>query len=81
MRFSLADNLDNSSGWLEGDTLRLAYVLHNKSDGKLFFAPDLPACVFRRLRVLIGGVEVHDIGLRTGLPDVFSASAFGAKDE
>jgi hypothetical protein len=61
MRFSLADSLDNGSGWIDGDTIRLAYVFHNRSQGTLRFMPDLPCCIFRRLRVLCGGVEVHDI--------------------
>ena len=62
MRFSLQDATDGgSSGWLDGDTLRLAFVLRNKSTGPIFFTPDHPACLIRRLRVLVAGVEVHDI--------------------
>ena len=61
IRFLIADSVDNSSGWLDGDTLRLAFVIHSKTEGPMYFKPDLPCCLFRRLRVLAGGVEVHDI--------------------
>jgi hypothetical protein len=61
IRFSIADSVDNSSGWIDGDMLRLAFVIHNKTTGAIYFEPDLPCCLFRRLRVLAGGVEVHDI--------------------
>ena len=61
VRFSIADSVDNSSGWIDGDTLRLAFVFHSKSTGSLYFNPDLPICLFRRIRVLAGGIEVHDI--------------------
>ena len=62
MRFSLQDATDGgSSGWIDSSTLRLAFTFHNKSDGALLFTPDLPACLFRRMRVLVGGVEAHDI--------------------
>ena len=61
MRISLSDSLDNSSGWIDGATLRIAFVLNNKSEGPISFLPDLPSCVCRRARVMCGGVEVHDI--------------------
>ena len=62
LRFSLQDATDGgSSGWVDGSTLRLAFVFHSKSTGPLYFQPDLPAAMFRRCRVLVGGVEVHDI--------------------
>jgi hypothetical protein len=38
IRFSIADSVDNSSGWLDGDTLRLAFVLHSKTEGPMYFA-------------------------------------------
>ena len=62
LRFSLQDAVDGgSSGWIDGSTLRLAFVLHNKSEGPLYFDADLPACMFRRCRILVGGIEAHDI--------------------
>ena len=62
MRFSLQDAADGgSSGWLDGSTLRLAYALHNKSNGNIYFVPDQPICTMRRVRVTVGGVECHDI--------------------
>jgi len=62
LRFSLQDAVDGgSSGWIDGSTLRLAFVFHNKTEGNVFYDADLPAAMFRRLRVICGGVEVHDI--------------------
>ena len=47
LRFSLQDATDGgSSGWLDGSTMRI---------------PHLPASMFRRCRVLVAGVEAHDI--------------------
>jgi len=62
IRFSIQDATDGgSSGWLDGETLRLAFTFHNKSDKSTTFFPNLPASMFRRIRVLVAGVEVHDI--------------------
>ena len=61
MRFSLSDSTDGAGGWLDGSTLRIAYVMNNKSEGPITFICDQASCVFRRARVLCGGVEIHDI--------------------
>ena len=62
IRFSLQDATDGgASGWIDGSTMRLAFVFHNKSRGPTYFNPDQPISLFRRCRVLVGGVEAHDI--------------------
>ena len=62
LRFSLQDAVDGgSSGWIDGSTLRLAFIFHNKTETNLYYDADLPAAMFRRLRVTCGGVEAHDI--------------------
>ena len=62
LRFSLQDATDGgSSGWLDGETLRPAFVFHNESAGNQSFTANLPALMFRRCRVLVAGVEVMDL--------------------
>ena len=59
IRFSINDN---DGSWLDGSTLRLAYVLSNTGGASLMY-PDThsPASMFRRLRGLVGGVEALDL--------------------
>ena len=62
MRFSLQDATDGgSSGWLDGETLRLAFVFHNKGAINQRCAALKAASMFRRCRVLVAGVEVMDL--------------------
>ena len=59
---SLQDATDGgSSGWLDGSTMRIAFVFHNKGTASLTYMPMLPASMFRRCRALVAGVEAHDI--------------------
>ena len=59
MRFNLADQ----NGWLEGDTLRLIFTLHNAStDALLTPITDSPAGMFRRVRLIgNGSAMIEDI--------------------
>ena len=58
IRFSINDN---DGSWLDASTLRLALVLSNTSGATTMYANTLsPASLFRRLRVLAGGVEIAD---------------------
>ena len=61
MRFQINDN---DGSWLDGSTLRLAFVLNNAGPVGTFIVPgtNSPASLFRRLRVLCGGgVECFDL--------------------
>ena len=58
MRFSMQDC---DGQWLDGSTLRLAFVLANTGTQTLTPNTNSPASMFARLRVLAGGVEVTDI--------------------
>jgi hypothetical protein len=65
LRFSLQDATDGeSSGWLDGSTMRFAFVFHNKGAAPLNYVPMLPASMFRRCRVLVAGVETRYTALR-----------------
>ena len=57
IRFSINDN---DGSWLDGSTLRLALVLSNTCGALMYPSTLSPASLFRRLRVLVGGVEVAD---------------------
>ena len=60
--FSLQDATDGgSSGWLDGETLRLAFVFHNKGAKVVKCVSVLPASMFRRCRVMCYGLEVMDL--------------------
>ena len=62
IRFSLQDATDGgSSCWLDGETLRLAFVVQNLGAKALQFQAKLPASLFRRCRVMCGGVEIMDL--------------------
>ena len=62
LRFSLQDATDGgSSGWLDGETMRLAFVFQNEGTKVLQYLPTLPASMFRCCRVMCGGVEVMDL--------------------
>jgi hypothetical protein len=56
IRFSL-----DGSGFLSGETVRLAFSLRNHGTGALQPICATPASLFDRVRVLMGGVEVEDI--------------------
>jgi hypothetical protein len=51
MRFNLADQ----NGWLAGNTMRLAFTLHNATATPLTPICDSPASMFRRVRVIGNG--------------------------
>ena len=57
MRFSLQDT---DGMWMDGSTLRLAFVLSNTGTQILHPFSNAPASMFTRLRVLVGGIEVAD---------------------
>ena len=57
IRFSINDS---DGSWLDGSTLRLAFVLSN-TEGPMIPTSFSPASLIRRLRVLVGGVEVYDL--------------------
>ena len=58
IRFSINDN---DGSWLDGSTLRLAFVLSNTGGATVMYPnTHSPASMFRRLRVLAGGVEIAD---------------------
>ena len=58
IRFSLQDC---DGQWLDGSTLRLAFVVSNIGTQSLVPIAHTPGAMFARLRVLAGGVEVADI--------------------
>ena len=47
--------------WMDGSTLRLAFKISNTGKALLYHNMNSPASLFRRLRVLAGGVEVADL--------------------
>jgi hypothetical protein len=57
MRFALND----SAGYLNGDTVRLSFVLHNVGAQPLTPVTASPCSLFRRLRITAGGVEIEDL--------------------
>ena len=58
IRFSINDN---DGSWLDASTLRLAFVLSNTGAASVMYPnTQSPASMFRRLRVLAGGVEIAD---------------------
>ena len=58
IRFSINDN---DGSWLDASTLRLDFVLSNTSGATVMYPnTHSPASLFRRLRVLAGGVEIAD---------------------
>jgi hypothetical protein len=58
IRFSLGDA---SNAFLCGETIRLAFSLRNDGASALTPICATPACLFDRVRLLAGGVEVEDI--------------------
>jgi hypothetical protein len=58
LRFSLGDA---SNAFLCGETVRLAFTLRNDTANALAPVCSTPACLFDRVRLLMGGVEVEDI--------------------
>ena len=57
VRFSLNDS---DGSWLDGSTIRLAFILTNTGAHMMVPTALSPASLFRRLRVLCNGVEVVD---------------------
>jgi hypothetical protein len=58
LRFNLADQ----NGWLEGNTLRLIFTLHNSRASALVPIGDSPASLFRRVRLIgNGSAMIEDI--------------------
>jgi hypothetical protein len=51
-------NLADHDGWLDGDSARLIFTLHNESANPLRPVVDSPASMFRRLRLLANGSAV-----------------------
>ena len=51
LRFNLADQ----QGFLDGQTIRLAFEIKNTGAGNLTPVVSSPACLFRRLRVIANG--------------------------
>ena len=69
MRFNLADQ----NGWLEGNTLRLVFTLHNATANPLVPICDSPASMFRRLRVIgNGSAMIEDIEEYGRVHEMFS---------
>jgi hypothetical protein len=58
IRFSLGDA---SNAFLCGETIRLAFSLRNDTATTIVPVCSTPACLFDRVRLLMGGVEVEDI--------------------
>ena len=58
LRFNLADQ----SGFLDGQTIRLAFEIKNTGASALTPVVSSPACLFRRMRVIANGsAEIEDI--------------------
>jgi hypothetical protein len=57
IRFSLNDS---DGSWLDGSSIRLGFNFHNRCNADMQPTCCSPASLFRRLRVLLGGVEVFD---------------------
>ena len=57
IRFSLNDS---DGSWLDGSSMRLGFNFHNKSSVDIKPNTSSPASLFRRIRVLVGGVEIYD---------------------
>ena len=69
MRFNLADQ----NGWLEGNTLRLVFTLHNATANPLVPICDSPASMFRRMRVIgNGSAMIEDIEEYGRVHEMFS---------
>ena len=58
LRFALNDN---SGGFLDGESIRLAFVIRNTGAAAITPLSASPSSIFRRLRLLGGGVEITDI--------------------
>jgi hypothetical protein len=69
VRFNLADQ----NGWLEGNTLRLVFTLHNSTANDLTPICDSPASMFRRMRVIgNGSAMIEDIEEYGRVHEMFS---------
>jgi hypothetical protein len=69
MRINLADQ----NGWLEGNTLRLIFTLHNSRAVPLVPICDSPASLFRRCRLIgNGSAMIEDIEEYGRVHDMFS---------
>ena len=58
IRFSLNDN---SGAFLDGQSIRLAFTIRNEGVAANTPISASPASLFRRVRVLAGGIELTDI--------------------
>ncbi len=58
IRFALNDG---GAGFLSGDTVRLAFTLRNEGGAPITPITLSPSSLFRRFRLLAGGVEIEDI--------------------
>jgi len=57
IRFSLNDS---DGSWLDGSSIRLGFNFRNSGPTDLQPNTSSPSSLFRRIRVLVGGVEIYD---------------------